>query len=756
MTVLVTGSTGFLGTAVVERLLEHGVRQIRCFARPSSDTARLAALAASYNADGLEVVIGNLQSAADSERALVGVDTVYHLASAMRGAPAAIFLDTVVASKRLLDAIGSHPVRRLVLVSSLSVYGLADAPVDRLVDESTGLEPHPERRDPYSHAKLRQEQLVQERAVRAGFELVILRPGALYGRGGPAFSTRVGLTAAGWLLHFGGNNMLPLCHVSNCAEAVVLAGTSSRFPAGAYNVVDDDLPTAAEYVRRYKREVRHIRSIRCPFFATMLLSKWAERLQVSSRGRMPLPLTPYRTASLWRGHRFDSSRLRRAGWTQIVSTREGLAGAFDDLRARDHAAARTPTAAGNHAYVCAASARSHATHPVSARVTRVWHPRRGRPMHRSLSLPIAPTACCASSQRRIELLVVGPSLQQWLGGQEVQADLLVRHWRDDPDVRVAFVPHNPAPPRGLRWTEPVPALRTVVRLPTRLRALWRGVRRSDIVHIFSASHSSFLVATLPAWCVARLLVRRTLIHYHSGRADEHLRRSPLARYVLRHADAVVVPSRYLAEIFALHAVPADVVANAIDVAELRYRDRPVIQCRLVCTRNFEPGYAVDLVVRAFADIKKEFPSARLLLAGRGSNEAAIRALVRDLDLGQVEFCGAVPRHRIGELLDRADVFVNASRIDNMPVSILEAFAAGIPVVSAASGGIPYLVEHERTGLLSEVGDVDGLARNVRRIISDPPLARRLAGNAHEESSRYEWPAIRAEWLRLYRTLARVT
>jgi 2-alkyl-3-oxoalkanoate reductase len=332
--VLVTGSTGFLGTAVVERLLAHGAGRIRCFARPSSDTARLAALASAYSANRVEVTIGNLQSRADIERGLIGIDTVYHLASAMRGAPADIFLDTVVASKRLVDAIGRHRVRRLVLVSSLSVYGLADVPVDRLVDETTALEPHPERRDVYSHAKLRQEQLVQEHAVSVGFDLVILRPGPLYGRSGPDFSSRVGVAVGGCLLHFGGNNVLPLAHVSNCAEAVVLAGSSSRVPAGAYNVVDDDLPTAAEYVRRYKKEVRRIPSIRCPFFATMLLSNWAERWHVSSGGQIPRVLTPYRTASLWRGHRFDNRKLRRVGWTQVVQTGDGLTRAFDDLRAR--------------------------------------------------------------------------------------------------------------------------------------------------------------------------------------------------------------------------------------------------------------------------------------------------------------------------------------------------------------------------------------------------------------------------------------
>ena len=370
-----------------------------------------------------------------------------------------------------------------------------------------------------------------------------------------------------------------------------------------------------------------------------------------------------------------------------------------------------------------------------------------------MTTPSARTESSASAAGAIKLLVVGPSLRQWLGGQEVQADLLVRRWSDDPaDVRVAFVAHNPAPPRALQWTERVPAVRSVVRLPTRLFALWSAVRQSHIVHIFSASHSSFLLATLPAWLVARLLRKRTLIHYHSGDGHEHLRRSRLARIVLRRSDAVVVPSRYLGDAFAGFAVPTEIIANAVDVAHLRYRPRPVVRPRLLCTRNFEPRYAVDLVVRAFAEIKKDFPSAHLLLVGKGPTEAGIRALVRHADLDAVEFCGAVPRDRIGEILDRADIFVNASRIDNMPVSILEAFAAGLPVVSATSGGIPYVVDHERTGLLSDVGDFGALAGNVRRLLADQALATRLAENAHEESARYAWPSIRGEWIRLYRAL----
>lgn len=337
MTALVTGSTGFLGMKVVERLLAHDLNHIRCFARPNSDRSRLTMLA-SYDPARVEITIGNLQNGADIEGALAGVDTVYHLAARMCGPPAAVFSDTVVATKRLLETISAHSIDRIVLVSSLAVYGLAGVSANRPVDESAELEPYPERRDVYSHAKVRQELLFQEFAGRFGCDVVVLRPGPLYGPAGPAFPARVGLAVSGWLLQFGGDNLLPLSYVSNCAEAVVLAGTSHRFSPGVYNVVDDDLPTVTEYVDRYQRDVAPIRSIRCPFFATMMLSKWVESWYVASRGRAPLVLTPYRTRTLWRGHRFDNRKLRSAGWSQIVSTRDALAATFADLRTRHEVA----------------------------------------------------------------------------------------------------------------------------------------------------------------------------------------------------------------------------------------------------------------------------------------------------------------------------------------------------------------------------------------------------------------------------------
>ncbi len=91
----------------------------------------------------------------------------------------------------------------------------------------------------------------------------------------------------------------------------------------------------------------------------------------------------------------------------------------------------------------------------------------------------------------------------------------------------------------------------------------------------------------------------------------------------------------------------------------------------------------------------------------------------------------------------------------MPVSILEAFASGLPVVTTAAGGIPYMVTHEVTGLLSEVGDCEGLANNALRLLQDPILAQLLAQNAHEAAKQCSWTAVRTRWLAVYESLQRM-
>lgn len=349
--------------------------------------------------------------------------------------------------------------------------------------------------------------------------------------------------------------------------------------------------------------------------------------------------------------------------------------------------------------------------------------------------------------KKVAIVAASP---RYVGGQSVQADILLRHWRDDPEVEAKFVPIDPPFPFALRWAERIPVLRTLMRQPLYMFQLWRGLKDVEIAHIFSASYWSFLVAPAPAWFMAKAMGKKVLIHYHSGEARDHLQRFRSARPVLRKADRLVVPSQYLVDVFREFDLKAQIIPNIIDTRQFLFRVRRPLRPHLIGTRGFHPYYCVDVVVRAFAKVKSAFPEARLDLLGIGPCEAQVRKLVEDLNLMDVEFKGSVAHSEIGHYYDEADIFINASHLDNMPVSILEAFASGTPVVTTEPEGMRYIVKHECTGLLSPPGDHEALARNVIRVLQDADLAQSLISNARCELERYSWPAVRKQWLAVYR------
>jgi len=353
--------------------------------------------------------------------------------------------------------------------------------------------------------------------------------------------------------------------------------------------------------------------------------------------------------------------------------------------------------------------------------------------------------------RPVRVAIVAASLR-YVGGHSAQADSLVSNWRGEPEIEARLIAIDPSVPTLLQWLMRVPFIRTIVREPFYLAALWRGLWDADVAHIFSASYWSFWIAPVPALLMAGLLKKQALIHYHSGEAEDHLRRSPLARWVLAGADCLIVPSSYLVDVFGKFGLAAQAVPNIVDLHQFPFRARRPLRPHLICTRGFHQYYRVDLVVEAFALIQKQFPEARLDLLGEGPEEHQIRDLVTRLQLKAVHFAGVASRQQIAHFYRAADIFINASCLDNMPVSILEAFASGTPVVSTAPEALKYLIEHERTGLLSEVGDANALAQNVERLLRNPELSYEIAKNAYEACKAYTFIQVRTPWRDLYLSL----
>lgn len=358
----------------------------------------------------------------------------------------------------------------------------------------------------------------------------------------------------------------------------------------------------------------------------------------------------------------------------------------------------------------------------------------------------------SSSGPPLSIALVAASLRI-LGGQAVQAQRLIDHWRGDADARVWLVPIDPVPPAPFDRLLRIKYVRTLVTQLWYWPLLVRELRRADLVHVFSASYTSFLLAPLPAVLVATALGKPVILHYHSGEAPDHLRRSAIARGVLRRTTLNVVPSLFLRDVFVRFGLPSRVVANTIDLTTFAYREREPLRPRLLSTRNFEPLYNVACTLRAFAMVQQRHPDATLTLVGFGSQEAALRSLAAQLHLRSVTFVGRVPPDAIARHYASADVYVQTPSIDNMPNSVIEAFASGLPVVSTGVGGVPAILTHGVHGLLAPPDDHGAVAGHVLTLLDRPAYARQMARAAHESCRAYEWTLVREAWLQLYRAAA---
>lgn len=366
-----------------------------------------------------------------------------------------------------------------------------------------------------------------------------------------------------------------------------------------------------------------------------------------------------------------------------------------------------------------------------------------------MSAPIARS----DTDKPIRLLLVAPALRI-LGGQAVQANYLLEHLSHEPGFDVSFVPHNPRLPGPLRLLQSIKYVRTLVTSFVYCINLLIKVPRHDVVHTFSASYLSFLLAPAPAILIARLFGKKVVLNYRSGEAEDHLRTWPRTSVpIMRLADELIVPSQYLIDVFAKFGLRASAVANIIDQSRFRFHERKPLQPIFFSNRNLYPLYNVACILRAFAKIQQRFPEATLIIAGDGSQRASLEALSRELKLRNVEFRGRVSPNKMNELYDQAHIYLNSSNIDNMPGSILESFASGLPVISTSAGGIRCIVAHEHTGLLVPKNDHKAMASWAIKLLESPEIASKIARNAYEECRAYTWEAVRGSWLAVYSRLA---
>lgn len=354
----------------------------------------------------------------------------------------------------------------------------------------------------------------------------------------------------------------------------------------------------------------------------------------------------------------------------------------------------------------------------------------------------------------LRILIVAASLDI-LGGQAVQAERLVQNLQNEPSLQVSFLPINPRLPGKLRTLQSIKYVRTLTTSILYCLNLLRQVRKYDVIHIFSASYLSFLIAPAPAILISKLYRKKIVLNYHSGEAEDHLRRWPRSTIpLLNLADAIVVPSEYLVRVFSTFGIKACAIFNMIDLDRFNFREREDLRPVFLSNRNLEAHYGVDCILRAFALIQQRVPQAVLTVIGDGSQRAALENLRSELNLRQICFAGRIDHDQIFEHYSVSEIYLNASKIDNQPLSILEAFACGLPVVTTDAGGIPDIVTDGETGFVVAVGDCEALADRAVKLLANRDTARTMARRARAECARYTWAAVRDQWLRLYHNVAK--
>jgi len=367
--------------------------------------------------------------------------------------------------------------------------------------------------------------------------------------------------------------------------------------------------------------------------------------------------------------------------------------------------------------------------------------------------PLASGAAALGHRMAPRLCIVGP-LPPPEGGMANQTRQLAK-FLDSEGVPVEIVRSNA--PISPRWIGGLRGVRAIARLIPYVASLWSAYGRCDVVHLMANSGWAWHLFAAPALWIAWIRGKPVVVNYRGGEAETFLARSPrIVRMSLRRARIVAVPSRFLQKVFSGHAVSAEVVPNIVDLTLFAPRafprDGPEAP-HIVVTRNLEAIYDNETAIRAFAIVRRSFPSSRLSIAGTGPELERLRQVAVDCGVaGSIAFLGRLEREAVATLYQSADVALNPSRVDNMPNSILEALASGVPVVSTDVGGVPDMVEHGRTALLTPPQDPQAMAGSIARLLNDRGLAQRIASAGLADVQRFGWPAVRQRWIDIYARL----
>ena len=273
-------------------------------------------------------------------------------------------------------------------------------------------------------------------------------------------------------------------------------------------------------------------------------------------------------------------------------------------------------------------------------------------------------------------------------------------------------------------------------------------RQYDVLHIHACSYWGMVPAVFGI-LAGKLWRKRIVITYHGGEAKEYFcKHAALVRRWLGRADKVIVLSGFLKEIFDQYQIPCVVIPNIV-VLRPQTEHTTTIAPTFISIRHLEPLYNIPCVLQAYEQVLKLYPEATLDILGQGSMRAELEGYVQEHNLTGVRFIGQVPNDKIYDYFADASIMLSAPKIDNMPVSILEAMNAGLLVISSRVGGVPYMIDDGKTGLLFESENSNDLADKMLWALEHSSEVNTMIHNAKADVQKYSWENVKPQLMKIY-------
>ncbi|HER40298.1 MAG TPA: glycosyltransferase, partial [Salinimicrobium catena] len=235
---------------------------------------------------------------------------------------------------------------------------------------------------------------------------------------------------------------------------------------------------------------------------------------------------------------------------------------------------------------------------------------------------------------------------------------------------------------------------------------------------------------------------------HGGNLPQRLRNSKeLSRELFSKAHLNIAPSRFLHDAFQAQGYHnLKIIPNSIILEDYPFKKRESFAPKLLWVRRFQERYNPVLTVKVFEKLLKKYPEAELCMVGPEKDGSLRKCMVyaKERNL-PISFPGKMKKKEWAALSVDYDFFINSTDVDNTPISVIEAMALGLPVVSTDVGGMPYLIDHMKDGYLVPQKDADAMLLALTELLEDQERTAQIAQAAYDKVKNFDWKIVREEW-----------